>query len=363
MNIEKHIRQLLFEQNCVIIPELGGFISNYVSAEIHPIRHVFAPPSKYIAFNELLKVNDGLLISHIASNEEISRDDATKAVKEFVIKVNEEINNNKKYYFEQIGNLYFNHEQKLQFDPDKTINYLSASFGLPDLQYKPIERQSTSSRTKDRPVIKNETEENQVKQEGRINELNEQRKKSLSKLQAALIPVLIFLAVAFGYFWFLDKGDNALSSFNPFPAIFPGFFHKQKITPESKKVAVVMPETTSVKKSEKTDMIAAVVEPEKAKPVIKEEIIKKEKPKKIVKEISKVSVKYYVIVGGFSSEANAEKLVTKLKEEGNSNAKVLPPIGNNLNKVSLGDFETSDEAENKSKEIKDKFPNAWIYKK
>jgi len=360
MNIEKHIRQLLFEQNCVIIPEFGGFIANYVSAEIHPIRHVFAPPSKYIAFNELLKVNDGLLISHIASNEDISRDDATKAVKEFVIKISEAINNNKKYYFEQIGNLYLNHEQKLQFDPDKTINYLSASFGLPDLIYKPIERQINPLRVKDRPVIKSEV--NEVIQKDTINELSEQRKRTFSKFQAALIPVLIFLAVAFGYFCFLDNGDNALSSFNPIPAKLLGIFHKKKIVTDNKNVAIVLPETTAVKKSEKTDMIAAEIETEKAKPVIKEEVIKKEKPKKIVKKISKSSVRYYVIVGGFSSEANAEKLVTKLKEEGNNNAKVLPPVANNLHKVSLGDFETSNEAESKSKEIKYKFSNAWIYK-
>ena len=143
MNIEKHIRQLLFEQNCVIIPDFGGFIANYVSAEIHPIRHVFAPPSKFIAFNELLKVNDGLLISQVSANEEISREDAAKEVKEFVEKITNEININKKYYFEEIGTLYYNHELKLQFDPDKSVNYLNASFGLPELQFKPIERQNT----------------------------------------------------------------------------------------------------------------------------------------------------------------------------------------------------------------------------
>ena len=367
MNIEKHIRQLLFEQNCVIIPEFGGFIANYVSAEIHPIRHVFAPPSKYIAFNELLKVNDGLLISHISSNEEISRDEAAKAIKEFVQKVTEEINSNKKYYFEEIGTLYYNHEQKLQFDPDKTVNYLSASFGLPDLQFKPIERQNVY-KTKDRPAIKTET--NEKIQENALKELKEQRRKSFSKLQAAIIPVLIFLAVAFGYFSFLDNGNNALSNFNPLPALFPQLFNKQKTVLENKKIAVVPPEKIVENKEGKTDMIANETTTEKENNAVVEKeikhealIIKKEKHKVSKTEIVKAGVLYYVIVGGFGSEANAEKLVAKLKSQGHDGAKVLPPTDNNLFKVSSGDFTNMQEANNEVSSVKNEFAGAWVYKK
>ncbi len=74
--IEKYIKYLLFEHDCVVIPDFGGFIANYVSADIHPIRHTFVPPSKNIAFNEMLKLNDGLLVAHIANHEHISREEA-----------------------------------------------------------------------------------------------------------------------------------------------------------------------------------------------------------------------------------------------------------------------------------------------
>ena len=51
MKVEKHISELLYDHDCVIIPELGGFVGNYTPAQIHPVRHTFTPPFKNIIFN------------------------------------------------------------------------------------------------------------------------------------------------------------------------------------------------------------------------------------------------------------------------------------------------------------------------
>ena len=90
MNIEVYIQALLFEHSCVVIPDLGGFITEHKSVEIHPITHRFTPPSKRIAFNEQLKVNDGLLANTIAREEGISMLDAYAKIKTFVNDVNQE---------------------------------------------------------------------------------------------------------------------------------------------------------------------------------------------------------------------------------------------------------------------------------
>ena len=57
------ISKLLFEHDCVIVPGLGGFITNYKPAIIHPQHHTFHPPSKQIIFNAALNSNDGILIN------------------------------------------------------------------------------------------------------------------------------------------------------------------------------------------------------------------------------------------------------------------------------------------------------------
>ena len=67
--VDKHISELLYQHDCVIVPEFGGFVANYCSAKIHPTQHTFTPPSKSIVFNSNLKNNDGLLANHIALAE------------------------------------------------------------------------------------------------------------------------------------------------------------------------------------------------------------------------------------------------------------------------------------------------------
>ena len=44
MKIEEHISELLFEHDCVIVPDFGGFVCNYAPARIDPVKHLFEPP-------------------------------------------------------------------------------------------------------------------------------------------------------------------------------------------------------------------------------------------------------------------------------------------------------------------------------
>ena len=52
MKIEEYISDLLFEHDCVIVPDFGGFVCNYGPAAIDPAKHLFEPPAKRILFNK-----------------------------------------------------------------------------------------------------------------------------------------------------------------------------------------------------------------------------------------------------------------------------------------------------------------------
>jgi hypothetical protein len=60
-SVEQSIRELLFEQECVVLPGFGGFITNYKSAEIDYITNILSPPTKAISFNRQLRNDDGIL--------------------------------------------------------------------------------------------------------------------------------------------------------------------------------------------------------------------------------------------------------------------------------------------------------------
>ena len=62
IELAKHIEVLLLENDCVIVPGLGGFIAHYCSSKYNKETHEFCPPVRSIGFNPKLVMNDGLLV-------------------------------------------------------------------------------------------------------------------------------------------------------------------------------------------------------------------------------------------------------------------------------------------------------------
>jgi hypothetical protein len=405
--VEKHIKNLLFEYDCVVIPEFGGFIANYVGAEIHPITHTFLPPSKNIAFNEMLKLNDGLLTSQIASSERISREEALQIIRDFRDTVKREIGQKEKYIFEEIGTLYLNHEQKLQFEPDTRINYLSGSFGLPKLEFKPIERVSIHSKykIKDRPAMVNDENLNEEEEDAFYPE--QPRRARARILLAIVIPALLLLAGGAGYFLFLGDGRNALSSFDPFVAlktniesqapaateeeVDDSFLYADTTFAQDQEATVAdsgfdnwsttekavmepsVPTETAVPAEQWNTTASAAPEVKESSKPAKKPVVEKpaitpavEKAPETANGIASPGTppRYYVIIGGFSVEANAYKLRDQLFAKGNSEARViLPKSEGNLMKVSYADYDTFNTAAEKAQELKTKYGSSvWVFK-
>ena len=71
MKLAKHIHDLLLENETVIIPGFGAFISTYKPAEIG--ENEIKPPSKEISFTRQIRNNDGMLVTAIARKAKISQ--------------------------------------------------------------------------------------------------------------------------------------------------------------------------------------------------------------------------------------------------------------------------------------------------
>ena len=65
MEIKSYINDLLYQYECVTIPEFGSFLTRKIPAKIS-FDGTFTPPKKEVSFNSLLKTNDGILAKHIA---------------------------------------------------------------------------------------------------------------------------------------------------------------------------------------------------------------------------------------------------------------------------------------------------------
>ncbi|MGE5426946.1 MAG: SPOR domain-containing protein [Methylococcaceae bacterium] len=136
MEINQCIKELLLLNDCIIIPEFGGFVANYKPASVH--NNQFTPPTKEIAFNNKLISNDGLLINYIAQAERIDYFDAKQKVENFVEETIINLEKNRTIYFEGIGYLHYDSRENLLFEPQVKENLLVESYGLQSFSYEKL---------------------------------------------------------------------------------------------------------------------------------------------------------------------------------------------------------------------------------
>ena len=84
IELAQHIEALLLENDCVIVPNFGGFVAHYAPATYVKEENLFLPPTRIIGFNSQLKLNDGVLVQSYMSAHDTSFADATRMVEKEV---------------------------------------------------------------------------------------------------------------------------------------------------------------------------------------------------------------------------------------------------------------------------------------
>lgn len=130
MKIAKYVGNLLYNYECVVIPGLGGFLTNDKPASINTASNLFKPPFKQIFFNAFLKTNDGLLVNYLAREEGLEYKEAKDQVDRFVLMCDRALKEGKRINFHRIGYLYLNGNQQISFEQDNSVNYNADAFGL-----------------------------------------------------------------------------------------------------------------------------------------------------------------------------------------------------------------------------------------
>ena len=145
MSISKHINELLYNHNCVIVPGFGAFLTKNIAASRN--NDVFSPPKKTIAFNSMLKENDGLLANKISATDGISYKAALKKIKKDIKTLASSLNVGE-VEIDNIGILRLNDEKKIQFQPNQNVNFDSRSYGLESFTRPPRKTSSPEEKVK-----------------------------------------------------------------------------------------------------------------------------------------------------------------------------------------------------------------------
>ena len=141
MQLETFISDLLYRYECVTIPEFGAFLTQRVSATIDDASNTFHAPKKVVSFNEQIQQNDGLLAHYIADVEKIPFEVANKKIAKRVKLLKSYLTQCETLTFKNIGEIVFNNEGKILFEPAYNLNYLTDSFGLSQFEAPTVTRE------------------------------------------------------------------------------------------------------------------------------------------------------------------------------------------------------------------------------
>jgi hypothetical protein len=139
MTLADHLRPLLRDHDCVIIPDFGGLVAEYTSAKVQPAgRHLLSPPTRQVAFNQALTRNDGLLVDTLREQLGLSAAEAREHLRQAVAMLHYELKAQQRTELPGIGVFRQQVGRGLQFEYTGTENLLAAAFGLPELTAHPV---------------------------------------------------------------------------------------------------------------------------------------------------------------------------------------------------------------------------------
>ena len=319
--INARIGTLLYDHDCVLIPDFGGFVANLKGATLVPHQNAILPPRKVISFNQHLKQNDGLLIHLIGEELGLSYDDSMELVKKEVVHLHEQLLAGERLEFPKVGVIYRNKDQAIQFVPQAEANFLKSSYGLPGLTIRKI--------AKDAPVAPTTATEPVVIPIGEGPEKRSEKKSSVWWAAAGVaIMAFGFMAATQDYGKLTQMGipnpfgnhsaQEIASDYQPrfaeediklnhpqienavdflereFPEMGSVYysFHENKVSPEGILIHMNSSESTSAQPIE-----SLVSAPE------------------MNSEMSQLQM-FSIIAGAFREERNAEKLLKRLRKQG-----------------------------------------------
>lgn len=91
IEVAHYIEHLLLQNDCVIVPGLGGFVAQDCEACYVKEENIFLPPYRSVSFNPRLTMNDGLFVTEVARAKGISYNEAFVVVNSGVNIIREQI--------------------------------------------------------------------------------------------------------------------------------------------------------------------------------------------------------------------------------------------------------------------------------
>ena len=358
--ITEAIFDLLFVRDTVVVPGLGAFVKKPTPANVNRVANYFTAPSSVIEFDDKLRDDNDLIINYIVEENNVSLDEARRLLAIFVSDCFSVLKEGKSVTLDGIGSLRYDWNFDIVLDQDTSSNFNSDSFGLCDFSVTHVDHFATKDE------IKAEIEQQQKDKntpvtvdEKAVHEDDDEDKEEYYKnyrwrVRTSIVQILLFIiAIVFAlqYFNIIDFKEWLWPQ-DPVYFITDSLDEPEK--PHGVGDTIVMSES-------EVDTVIPVVDtviPVETDTLVRTDSLNHEPEQKVVPT---GEAKILIVAGCFSSEENAHKLETKLKDRGYQSACVEMHGGKWF--VSYGRYCTDDEAKAALAKIKaDGEAKAWIRK-
>ncbi len=351
IKLGKYISELLFSNDSVIVPGFGSFSTKYVPARFIPEEKIVESPRKIVDFSPEPKQGDSPLIAYMAEKEGKSHDEILHHLAETLGDVEHALEAGKNVDFELIGTFHQETDGSLKFEPSRQINYLENDTGVavvdtpapkPLIEKKETEKeQDTLKASALATSTKPKTDYTMKEPEKKSPEQAKPQKEKIEGMDPALkwlaiigIPLLVILIILFWQFNY--------------------FFGDEGLFRSTETVVVEAPVETPVEVIEEIEEVPEpepVPEPEKP---LFDPYLEPPKP-----DLNRPV--YYVVVGSFRSQRNAQNLALQLRKEDHRLASVLDLTPAQFHRVYSGWYYDLDEAKAAKQQLdKNLREIAWI---
>lgn len=383
IELAQHIEVLLLENDCVIVPGLGGFVAHYTPAMRVAEENIFLPPTRIIGFNPQLKMNDGLLVQSYMAVYDTDFSDATRIVEKEVAYTFTALHEEGKVDLPNIGELRYSIHGTYDFAPYDhkiTTPYL---YGLDSFEMQELAELKRPYTGKVIPYPAPAVAE-------------DKKRKFEIKFNRSYLSDAVAMIAAVALFFFLSTPiENTEVVEGNYAQLLPNELFEM-IEKESLAINPIVvsrkadnPKASAQKgtgrKTKKTVVPVAVREVKvgqanaQAAPVVSQ-------PKQQTAEVSSsasattksevqkttagatapsfvAAKKYHVIIASVGTEKDAEAMAKQLIEKGYTHAKAI--VGDGRMRVSIESCGTETEAYRALSRIRqnETYKNAWVLKK
>lgn len=370
IELAKHIEVLLLENDCVIVPGLGGFIAHYRSCVYNEDAGEFCPPARTIGFNPQLVMNDGLLVQSYMQAYNTDFPDATRKIEKFVQKLKEDIYRYGHIYLNNVGTLYYNMNGVYEFEPEANGFFTPSLYGLQGFTFPKL---SPENVPQEKPLVEYAMPRT-VKTSTRRSSFHYRRwSKNIVAIAAAILLFFLFsIPVENTY---LDDAEYAsLGSTGLFDAIknhsmassiitvSPSVQQQEKKQKTVKKQSVKNNINTLKPVAVKIEKVAAP----SAKPAahvvkdVKQPVEKKTPAANKVPQKATTKAGSYIIVASLATNSDAMQVVKQMQQKGYKEAQILESDGRF--RVAINRYTNQTDAYKQIKELKKNadFASAWV---